>query len=97
MQKLIAMRKQEAACKSLYFHFPNEYEKRRLVEYIKLDQDGNQLEVLLNCSEESVSVKEEGEVLFSRRFARDHSETGLFKRAGNRCDLAVSGLQIPAG
>ncbi len=38
MQKLIAMRKQEAACKSLYFHFPNEYEKRRLVEYIKLDQ-----------------------------------------------------------
>ena len=43
MQKLIAMRKQEAACKSLYFHFPNEYEKRRLVEYIKLDQDGNQV------------------------------------------------------
>ena len=38
MQKLIAMRKQEAACKSLYFHFPNEYEKRRLVEYIKLDR-----------------------------------------------------------
>ena len=38
-----------------------------------LDQDGNQLEVLLNCSEESVSVKEEGEVLFSRRF-----EQGVF-------------------
>ena len=31
------------------------------------------------------------------RSARDHSETGLFKRAGNRCDLAVSGLQISAG
>ena len=77
MQKLIAMRKQEAACKSLYFHFPNEYEKRRLVEYIKLDQDGNQLEVLLNCSEESVSVKEEGEVLFSRRF-----EQGVLKKNG---------------
>ena len=34
---------------------------------------------------------------WDRRSARDHSETGLFKRAGNRCDLAVSGLQIPAG
>ena len=44
---------------------------------IKLDQDGNQLEVLLNCSEESVSVKEEGEVLFSRRF-----EQGVLKKNG---------------
>lgn len=70
MQTLIQMRKQEAACKSLYFHFPDEYPQKRLAEYIKLDSDGNQLEVLLNCSDEPVSVKEEGEVLFSRKFTQ---------------------------
>ena len=50
MKKLIFMRKKEAACKSLYFHFPREYKAERLVEYIKLDENGDQLEILLNCS-----------------------------------------------
>ncbi|WP_251388726.1 glycoside hydrolase family 13 protein [Mediterraneibacter agrestimuris] len=68
MQHLIAMRKREEMCKSLYFHFPEEYKEQRLVEYIKLDEAGNQMEVLLNCSGKDVGIKEGGEVLFARKF-----------------------------
>lgn len=70
VKTLIAMRKREVACKSLYFHFPGEYKEKRLVEYIKLDQAGNQLEILLNCSKESVEIKDGGEVLFAHNFAQ---------------------------
>ena len=68
MQKLISMRKKEAACKSLYFHFPEEYNAERLVEYIKLDENGNQLEILLNCSNKVVEIQNGGEILFARQF-----------------------------
>lgn len=68
MKYLVAMRKREEMCKSLYFHFPEEYQAKRLVEYIKLDESGNQMEVLLNCSGEAVEIKEGGEVLFSRKY-----------------------------
>lgn len=66
MKQLIELRKGIAACKSPYFHFPNEYENERCVEYIKLDEEGNKIQVLLNCSDEPVAVKEEGEILFER-------------------------------
>lgn len=66
VQSLIRMRKQEDACRSLYFHFPDEYPQRRCVEYIKLDDTGHEIEVLLNCSKEEIRVKAGGEILFSR-------------------------------
>lgn len=69
MQTLIQMRKQEDACRSLYFHFPDEYPQKRCVEYIKLDAQGDEIEVLLNCSAEEMEVKDGGEVLFSRNFS----------------------------
>ena len=62
------MRKEEDACRSLYFHFPGEYENERCVEYIKLDENQNELEVLLNCSENEMKVRPEGEILFSRKY-----------------------------
>ncbi len=68
MRHLIAMRKREKACRSLYFHFPGEYREKRMVEYIKLDEHGRQLEVLLNCSDEDVQIRGGGEVLFSRNY-----------------------------
>ena len=40
----------------------------RCVEYIKLDEEGNQIEVLLNASEEKVKVKGNGKILFAREF-----------------------------
>mgnify|MGYP003273550103 FL=1 len=55
-------------CRSLHFHFPNDYENDRCVEYIKLDEEGNKIEVLLNASDEKIKVKGDGEVLFAREF-----------------------------
>ena len=77
MRSLIEMRKSEEACRSLYFHFPGGYPQKRLVEYIKLDSQNRKLEILLNCGEEAVSVKEEGEVLFSRKY-----ENGVLGKNG---------------
>lgn len=69
IKKLISIRKQEDACRSLYFHFPHEYPQRRCVEYIKLDKEGKKLEVLLNCSMAEIPVKEEGEIFFSINYS----------------------------
>ena len=77
MRGLIEMRKSEEACRSLYFHFPGEYLQERLVEYIKLDSENRKLEILLNCGEAAVSVKEEGEVLFFRKY-----ENGVLGKNG---------------
>lgn len=77
MRSLIEMRKSEEACRSLYFHFPGEYPQERLVEYIKLDSENRKLEILLNCGEAAVSVKEEGKVLFSRKY-----ENGVLGKNG---------------
>lgn len=71
MKALIAMRKGEAACRSPHFHFPGEYEQERMVEYIKLDQEGRELEVLLNCSSGPIGIREGGEILFSRGLQGD--------------------------
>ena len=71
MKALIAMRKGEAACRSPHFHFPGEYEQERMVEYIKLDQEGRELEVLLNCSSDPIGIREGGEILFSRGLQGD--------------------------
>ena len=68
MRRLIRMRQTYPALKSPYFHFPNRYENRRCVEYIKLDREGGKTEIVLNCSREGVHVGESGEVLFARRY-----------------------------
>ena len=68
LRKLIMLRRNEKVCRSLHFHFPNGYENDRCVEYIKLDEVGNKIEVLLNASDEEIKVKGDGEVLFAREF-----------------------------
>ena len=68
MRQLIQMRRTEETCRSPHFHFPNYYAKSRCVEYIKLDSENRKMEVILNCSEEPVSVEEGGEILFERNY-----------------------------
>ena len=58
IQKLIHLRKTEPSFKSLYFHFPEEYRDDRLVHYIKLDRNQNQIEILLNCAQEDVTLQD---------------------------------------
>ncbi len=45
--------------------FPNVYENDRCVEYIKLDEEGNRIEVLLNASDEEIKSKKETGKCFS--------------------------------
>ncbi len=68
MKKLIHMRRTEEACRSLHFHFPDQYENRRCVEYIKLDAQDGKMEVVLNCSGEEVETEPGGDILFSRNY-----------------------------
>ena len=68
MKKLIHMSRTEEACRSLHFHFPDQYENRRCVEYIKLDAQNRKLEVVLNCSGEEVETEPGGDILFSRNY-----------------------------
>lgn len=77
IKQLINLRKNENTFRSLYFHFPCEYEDRRLIEYIKLDEKGNQIQVLLNCTEEDIKVKKEGDILFQRNYS-----DGILKKNG---------------
>lgn len=74
---LIELRRKETAFKSLYFHFPNTYKESRLVEYVKLDDEGNQLEILLNCTKEEVKIEKQGEILFQRGY-----ENGKLQKNG---------------
>ena len=69
MKELIRLRRTEAACRSLHFHFPDRYGNRRCVEYIKLDDENRKIQVLLNCSDEEVHTAPGGEVLFARNFS----------------------------
>lgn len=68
IKKLIALRRSDPACRSLYFHFPGKHAETRCVEYVKLDDQGNRIQVILNCTENMVDIPEEGEILFSRGY-----------------------------
>lgn len=69
IKKLIYLRKKEALFRSRNFHFTNDISEKRLVEYIKIDEFGNKIEILLNCSKKDVIIEEKGEVLFSHQYA----------------------------
>lgn len=68
MKKLISLRKSEKTFKSFYFHFPDTYREKRCVEYIKLDDAGNKIQVVLNCTKDSVDALDGGEILFARGY-----------------------------
>ena len=68
MRSLITLRKKEKMCRSPYFHFTHKYGNKRLLEYVKIDEEGNKIEVLLNASDTDVKINEGGEILFSQKF-----------------------------
>lgn len=77
MKRLISLRKREQTFKSLHFHFPGTYGEERCVEYVKVDEAGEKTEVLLNCGENAIKVRNGGEVLFARGY-----ENGELKANG---------------
>ncbi len=66
LRKLTALRKAEPAMNSRNFHFPNEIDNPRVIEYLKL-WEGSVLKVVLNCSTEAVPVATD-KVLYSRLY-----------------------------
>ena len=77
IRTLIALRRKEAAFRSLHFHFPDDYEQKRMVHYCKIDGAGDQVEILLNCTGADVAVRAEVEILFHRGY-----EAGRMKKNG---------------
>ena len=71
IRTLIGLRRSEKMMRNLYFHFPDEIEDPRCIEYIKLGEDGEQLLVLLNGSDNDIAVAKGGEVLFSRNYGNN--------------------------
>ena len=77
IKQLISLRKNEHILKSRNFHFTNEYKNKRVLEYIKLDDFNNKIQIIVNCSEEDVEIQNEGKVLFSNLY-----EKNILKRNG---------------
>ncbi len=92
IKALIALRHAEPAMRSRNFHFPNEIDNPRVIEYWKIAEDAT-IKVVLNCSKESVFVGAEmDKVLYSR----------LYGSAGSGIDAAGSlesgsGVLAPGG
>lgn len=83
MKKLITLRKEQSAFRSRNFHFPNNIQNQRVVEYRKLT-DSQCLEVLLNCGKEPVEV-EAGEILYARKYENGQlMEKGILIRSVSR-------------
>ena len=71
IKELIKLRKKEQLFKSRNFHFPNTVKNDRVIEYIKIDEWGNKLEILINCSDGIISVNDCGEILFSHLYSQN--------------------------
>ena len=65
IKALIHLRKTNKAFKSRHFHFIEDKNNQRVIHYIKTDEDQNQVEIILNCSEDSIVVQRKGNELFS--------------------------------
>lgn len=67
--KLLKLRSQEPLFRSRNFHFTHELGNSRILEFMKIDDyNTHKLKIILNCSEETVNVSLEGELIYSRYF-----------------------------
>ena len=68
VRALTGLRKNELLFRSRNFHFTNEFDNERILEYIKIDDyDNEKIAVVLNCSEEDLEI-EKDKVLFSNLY-----------------------------
>jgi cyclomaltodextrinase / maltogenic alpha-amylase / neopullulanase len=64
-KSLIRLRKLNNAFKSKHFHFIEEKNNKRIIHFIKTDEEHKQVEVILNCSERDTKIEKKGNELFS--------------------------------
>lgn len=70
MSRIIQIRKEESAMRQGTFAFPNAYAKYpRVIQFEKIGEAGERIEIIINCSSESIPVQEkECAILFERQF-----------------------------
>ena len=77
VKQLTKLRKEENLFKSRNFHFTNEIDNSRVLEYIKIDdQDNKKIAVILNCDDKAVEVKKSGKVILSHLYKDNILEVG---------------------
>ncbi len=67
VQSLIQLRKNHPMAKSRNFHFTNQYENPRVLEFTKVEYLGKNLHILMNCSTEALTFVPEGTPLLSHK------------------------------
>lgn len=85
VKKLIALRREHAACRGRKITFTDRTGEPRAVEYVRTAGDGSAVEVLLNFSEKEVKGPDGGEVLYARGW-----RNGMLKPKG----LLIRSLKI---
>ena len=68
IQKLTNLRKTEMLFRTRNFHFPNRIDNPRVIEFMKVGWLDNCMEVIVNCSDQEITVEEEGREKFSRKY-----------------------------
>ena len=65
IKNIIALRNDEPLFRCNHFYFNQNINNDRVIEFIKEDTLGNNLEIILNCSEKDVELNLDKEILFS--------------------------------
>ncbi|MSR92378.1 glycoside hydrolase family 13 protein [Inconstantimicrobium porci] len=68
MKTLIRLRKEKNAFRSSNICFTKHTDNERILSYIKKDDKGEDIEVILNCSDEDIIINKTCEVIFSRLY-----------------------------
>lgn len=75
-KSLIALRKNNTALKSRNFHFEEEIDNERVIELLKIDDQGYQIKVIINASSSDITVN--GKVIFSYKYNDNLLQKGGF-------------------
>lgn len=68
IKSLLHLRMTEPLLRDRNFHFPNNINRPRVIEFNKVGWLDNYVEVIINCEETDIDIEREGEILFSRHY-----------------------------
>lgn len=79
IKQLIELRTLEPALRSKNISFTDKYEGKRIIEYIKLDDQGSEIQIILNATDEPIDLPDYSEALFTRLCDNEKiSPNGIF-------------------
>lgn len=76
IKSMIALRKNNIALKSRNFHFEEKIDNERVIELLKIDDQGYQIKVIMNASGRDITVN--GKVIFSYKYNHNQLQKGGF-------------------